>query len=287
LILGVDADAAREFKSLLSLESGGEAGKRGEGRRVEMTARAADGSEFPVEASISRIGTGEAEGFTGFFRDITERTRAGRRGALLKRELDHRVKNNLSTVIAILGETARRCESVPDLVRRASGRIRALAGLHEMLAAQKWDGAEVKELVSRTLAPYQTEGRGRILIAGEPTRIPGRAASALCMALHELATNAAKYGSLSSSAGSAEVSWKREERAGGEEGITLTWRESGGPPVRPPAQRGFGTELIENGIAFETGGSSTLEFAPGGIVCTIQIPLREEMDPVEPLERIL
>jgi two-component sensor histidine kinase len=225
-----------------------------------------------VEGSICRIGVAHAPRLTAFFRDITERARDERRQVLLMRELDHRVKNNLSSVIAILGESARRSESVPDLVRRASGRFRALASLHEMLAAHKWQGAEIRDLVARTLAPYEAEGRRRITVSGESVTVPGRAASALCMALHELATNAAKYGALSTPGGSAEVSWTSLADDSTAR-LVITWKEHGGPPVQSPAQRGFGTELIEDGIAFETGGKSRIEFAPGGLVCTIEIPL--------------
>lgn len=243
------------------------------GKRVEIMGMRADGTEFPLEVSICRVGADEPMRFTGFLRDITERTRAERHRILMTRELDHRVKNNLATVIAILGESARHGPSVEGLVKNATGRIRALAGLHEMLAAHRWQGADLLELVERTVAPYQGETGERVTIRGESLRISGRAASSLCMAVHELATNASKYGALSSASGRVEVSWRREWREGDGEWMVLTWEEKGGPPVTPPTHRGFGSELIETGVAFETGGCSVITFASTGVVCRIEAPI--------------
>lgn len=262
------------------------------GQRVETTAHRADGSEFPVEMSICRIGETEPPRFTGFIRDITERVRAEHHRELMTRELDHRVKNNLATVLAIVGESGRRSPSVPEVVRSVNGRLRALAGLHEMLAARKWQGAELGELVTRTLAPHRAivaraegppqepdpqpeppDSDGRVNIAGPPVTLSGRIASSVCMALHELATNASKYGALSAPGGRVDISWHVEPGDAGAERLLLTWKERGGPPVRVPSQRGFGSELIEGGIAFETGGHTTIDFAPTGVVCQMCIPL--------------
>ena len=143
-----------------------------------------------------------------------------------------------------------------------------------MLAARKWQGAELHELVSRTLAPYMSGARRRIVLDGPPVTVPGRAASSLCMAIHELATNAAKYGSLSTAEGAVSISWAIHDRPDGP-WLSLTWQEQGGPSVEPPAQRGFGSELIEDGIAFETGGNSVIDYKPEGVVCTIQMSCAE------------
>lgn len=242
------------------------------GKRTESAAMRADGTQFPVELSVCRVGTSDPARFTCFIRDITDRVRTERHRAFMTRELDHRVKNNLAAVIAILGESGRRSQTVDQLVRNASGRIRALASLHEMLAARNWQGAETSELVARTLAPYVAEGRRRVEIRGEEVTLPGRAASSLCMALHELATNAAKYGSLSAPGGAVAVSWRTDDRRHLGRWLVLEWEERGGPPVTRPAQRGFGSELIEDGVAFEAGGVSHIQYDPAGLKCRIEIP---------------
>lgn len=250
------------------------------GRRFETEALRADGSSFPVEVSISRIGVHRPPRFTGFIRDITERARADRQRRLMTRELDHRVKNNLFAVMAILTESARRTDSVPALVESVSGRLHALARLHELLANHAWESADLRDLLNVTLAPYR-EGAGRdadgaperVELDGPSVILPARVASTLCIALHELATNAAKYGSLSNGQGRVRIAWRTERGERGAERLILTWRESGGPPVAAPGRRGFGSELIEGGVRYETGGECRIRFEPGGVVCDIVAPL--------------
>lgn len=251
-----------------------------QGRRYETVVQRADGTTFPAEVSVCRVGSSEPARFTGFIRDITERARAEHHRQLMTRELDHRVKNNLSTVMAILGESARRADSKDRLVQSVAGRLRALASLHEMLAVRKWQGADVRELVERTLAPHRGRhgSADRVQISGDAVQVPGKIASALCMALHELATNASKYGALSVADGRVEVAWTVRQTSDAAPGastgsLVIDWREYNGPPVHAPSQRGFGSELIEGGIAFETGGRTELWFEPTGVRCTITIPL--------------
>lgn len=251
------------------------------GRRVETTAVRADGVTLPVELSITRIGDSNPPRFTGFIRDNTERDRADRQRRLMTRELDHRVKNNLFAVMAILSESARRTDSVSDLVESVSGRLHALARLHELLANHAWESADLHELLSTTLAPYR-DGSGpdadgapeRVELEGPQIVIPARTASTLCIALHELATNAAKYGSLSTVDGSVRVSWRTEDPGSDSEKLHLRWEERGGPLVSPPRRRGFGSDLIEGGVRFETDGSCEIRFDPEGVVCEIETPLR-------------
>ena len=251
------------------------------GRRVETTAVRADGVTLPVELSITRIGDSIPPRFTGFIRDNTERDRADRQRRLMTRELDHRVKNNLFAVMAILSESARRTDSVSDLVESVSGRLHALARLHELLANHAWESADLHELLSITLAPYR-DGSGpdangapeRVELQGPPIVIPARTASTLCIALHELATNAAKYGSLSTSDGRVRVSWRTEDSGSDSEKLHLRWEERGGPAVSTPQRRGFGSDLIEGGVRFETDGACQIRFDPDGVVCDIETPLR-------------
>jgi PAS domain S-box-containing protein len=255
-----------------------------EGRRYETVLQRANGETFPAEISVCRVAAPGPARFTGFIRDITERARAEHHRQLMTRELDHRVKNNLSTVMAILGESARRASTKDGLVQALTGRLRALATLHEMLSVRKWQGADLRDLVDRTLAPHRgklgPDANDRVQVHGEDVHIPGKVASALCMAIHELATNAAKYGALSVAEGRVDASWLVEAKpAQGEDcekTLVFEWREGNGPEVHPPGQNGFGTELIQGGIAFETGGTTQIAYERSGVRCTMRIPLARQ-----------
>ncbi len=254
---------------------------RGEilGKRIETMALRSDGTSFPVELCVSRVGSTNPPEFTGFIRDITERARAERQRKLMNRELDHRVKNNLFAVMAILNESARRASSIEELVTSVSGRLQALARLHELLGQQSWQSAPLDQLVRTTLEPYQSAARAeRVRIEGPGVLLGSAQASSLCVALHELATNAAKYGSLLSPTGTVDVSWNVHTSDADGETLRLTWKERGGPPVTAPRERGFGSLLIEDGLRFETGGRCEIEYQPEGVVCRIEMPLRAGED---------
>jgi PAS domain S-box-containing protein len=229
----------------------------------EVVGRRSDGSTFPMDLAVSEMRIDGERMFTGIVRDITDRKRAEQRQVFMMQELDHRVKNNLAAVLSIAEQTMSATTSLDQFRTAFTGRITALAHAHSALAASKWEGIELEELVHLTLEPYERRGSKRVHAEGPALRIPPEVASPLCMALHELATNAAKYGSLSAPQGRVEVRWTWLQ----DDGVRLQWQESGGPSVVTPQHRGFGTELIEGLISYELGGRSTIEYDPHGVKC--------------------
>lgn len=189
---------------------------------------------------------------------------------LMVHELNHRVKNSLAIVQAMTAQTLRRGE-IPDEVRDAlASRLVALASAHDVLTDEKWSGADLRDLIAQTAAPYTSlAGASPFVVEGPPVFLPPKAAIAMALAFHELATNAAKYGALSRPGGEVSVLWTL---IGPEtpEKLRLTWRERGGPAVPPPTRRGFGTRLIERGLASELKGQVRLDYAPEGLVCTLE-----------------
>lgn len=212
-------------------------------------------------------------GYRGAGSDVTERERASAQRELIMAELDHRVKNTLAVVKALVAQTARGAVSIEGFRADLEGRLRALADTHDLLRAERWRGASLHGLVTRALAPHDgPEERVRIETGPELSLAPP-AAAAIAMALHELATNAAKHGALSRPGGRVEVGWAAE---GGE--LVLRWRESGGPTVEPPRRRGFGREVIERGLAYELDARVRLDFAAEGVACEVRAPL-DQLDP--------
>jgi PAS domain S-box-containing protein len=201
--------------------------------------------------------------------DITERKAADEHLRLMINELNHRVKNSLATVQGITAQTLRRGE-VPDGVREAlAARLIALAEAHDVLTDEKWSGAALADLVAQAAAPYVSlRGVSPFRVEGPGVFVPPKTAIALALAFHELATNAAKYGALSTPEGRVSVAWNVRGSPRGRE-LRLTWRESGGPPVRTPDKSGFGTRLIQNGLAAELQGVVSLDYPPTGFVCVM------------------
>ena len=219
-----------------------------------------------------RIAPKQEGGITLSFSDVTERHEAARHRELLIHELNHRVKNTLAVVQATAHQTLRRTD-VPAEVRDAfEGRLAALAGAHDMLIRRNWDSAYLDELLETVLAPFAQEARERIVISGPKLRLPAKTAVSFALAIHELATNAAKYGALSNEEGRVSVGWllARKDAAGW---LKLRWEEAGGPPVRRPPRRGFGSRMIEKALAAELGGQVRLNFEEGGVTCAIDAPL--------------
>ncbi|CAN7306264.1 PAS domain-containing protein [Phenylobacterium sp. LjRoot219] len=219
---------------------------------------------------------GECVRLIGTAIDITVRKAGDEHMRLMVNELNHRVKNSLATVQAITAQTLRRGE-VPEAVRDAlASRLIALAGAHDVLTDEKWSGAELSELAGQAAAPYiSLSGTSPFEIQGPSVFLPPKTAIALALAFHELATNAAKYGALSAPGGSVRIAWRVERAAGGRE-LRLTWQESGGPQVRPPERTGFGTRLIQRGLASELQGQVSLDFRPTGLVCVVEAHLPDE-----------
>ena len=189
---------------------------------------------------------------------------------LLINELNHRVKNTLSTVQSIASQTFRHNDSGKDAIEKFSARLVSLGRAHNILSDEKWDSAQVSELVEHALSHHSGKDGTRIHAAGPGLRLGPRSALMVAMALHELATNAAKYGALSNERGRIFIDWGPSEA---NVQLRLTWRETGGPTVTKPERSGFGTKLIESG-ADQIDGKAVLDYRPEGLVCTIECPMR-------------
>ncbi|MDB5504524.1 MAG: histidine kinase [Tardiphaga sp.] len=190
--------------------------------------------------------------------------------ALLVEELNHRVKNTLAVLQAIASQTFR---SASKEERSAfEGRLGALAKAHDLLSQEKWAGADVQDVVNRVLEPYAQIGSRRVRISGPKVPLAPPRAVMMSMILHEIATNAAKYGALSNDAGTVSIAWQLLLEPAGEK-LQLSWIESGGPRVHAPTRKGFGSRLIERGARDQLGGSATADFLPTGVVYTIESAL--------------
>jgi two-component sensor histidine kinase/PAS domain-containing protein len=197
----------------------------------------------------------------GASRDLSERKQAEEFQRLLTNELNHRVKNTLATVQSIVNQTLRGAADLDAARTAVNARIVSLANAHDLLTARNWSAADVADLVARAVQPFAT---GQIDIDGPSLDVSPSQALALSLALHELATNAAKYGALSGPEGRVDLRWQVQD-----DQLTMSWRERGGPTVLPPSRRGFGSRLIENALSRDLDGQSRLEFSPEGVTCCI------------------
>ena len=188
---------------------------------------------------------------------------------LLINELNHRVKNTLATVQSIAAQTFRSSTvRTGDARRKFEARLGSLGRAHNILSEEKWASAEVGDIVVSVLEPHEPKDGNRLRVSGPLTRLAPGAAVMLSMVLHELATNAVKYGALSNDGGHISIEWEEL----GNKRLRLTWRETGGPPAQPGERKGFGSLLIEEAFAQQVGGSATLEYTPQGVVCTLECP---------------
>lgn len=236
-----------------------------------------DGSRLDVEVAAVRCAYEGREAVQVVFLDISERKRAERRQSLMMAELDHRVKNNLATVLSIAENSLQTATSLEEFGRAFTGRVAALGRMHALLARSRWEGISLRALMEQTLEAYGHDERAEVVLDGPDHVLPARATSPLCMAMHELATNAAKYGALSTPGGRVEVRWTvTEDPPPGGVRVHIRWRESGGPTVSLPSRRGFGSTLIEELIRYELDGSATLRFAGPGVECDIEFTVAEE-----------
>jgi PAS domain S-box-containing protein len=211
---------------------------------------------------------GVARRLAGVSLDITESKRADERQKLLVNELNHRVKNSLATVQSIAAQTLRSSTS-PEFFREAfETRLIALSQTHDLLTRESWAGASLREVFDVELHALAEEDRVSFGYDAD-VRLNPKAAVALGMGIHELATNAAKYGALSVDAGRIEVAWTQQDDL-----LRLAWTERGGPPVTPPDRRGFGARLLERGLAAELSGGVELTYDAEGLVCQMALPLR-------------
>ncbi|RXF68463.1 PAS domain-containing sensor histidine kinase [Hansschlegelia zhihuaiae] len=219
---------------------------------------------------------GAPSGYFSVTTDISERKEQERIRAWLLAELNHRVKNNLSTVQAIAHHAIGSTSSLEEFERVFNARLMALSRAHDLLMRETWTSAALEDLVSDTLAPFALDDDRRIMIGGPEVRLSPTAAVTMTLAFHELATNAAKFGALSRPEGRVSVEWSIDRsRNGG--AIDLEWREADGPIVAPPQRRGFGSRLIERGAARELGGRVSLQFDPAGVACAFHLPLSQKI----------
>jgi two-component system CheB/CheR fusion protein len=244
---------------------------RSEGRWAgELHQITRDGRRVTVEAELEM---GELDGrrlVLESARDITDRKTWERTQEMMLAELSHRVRNTLAVVQSIASQTIRSSDSAEQFVERFEGRLQALARSHRLLV-DPWEGADIEALAREQLEAHLSGDTSRLRIAGAPLRMSPDAAVPLGLVLHELATNAAKYGAWSQQGGFVELTWSAGERRG-KPVVTLFWREAGGPAVTAPARVGFGSRLIESAIP---NSRVSREFSPKGVECRIEAPLPE------------
>lgn len=225
-----------------------------------------------VAAVAAFDGLGALTRLSGVTTDVTDRKEAETRQVLLAREVDHRAKNTLAVVQAIV-RLARR-DSVEDYSRAIEGRITALAHTHELLSQSRWEGASIERLVTEEIAPYQGEGEPRVSASGPSFLLRPEQAQVVALALHELATNAAKYGSLSVEGGQVDIRWSEDDGL-----LTLTWAERGGPAVVKPKKSGFGTKIITS-LGANSRDKVQFDWQPGGLKFALSLRCAEPAAPV-------
>ncbi len=226
---------------------------------------------FSINARPVTGPSGAVLEWVGVHADITDARRAEERRKLLLDELNHRVKNSLATVQSIAMHTLGSADSPAAFFGEFNDRLMALSEAHNLLTRSDWQGASLRDLITQELAPYLGVDGSRVALRGSDVRLNPKETLALGMVLHELATNAAKYGSLSTDDGLVDVTWENCED-GADSVLRLIWTESGGPPVKSPSRRGFGSRLIERGLNHELAATTTLSFRPSGVECAIAFP---------------
>ena len=202
--------------------------------------------------------------------DVTEREHVEEHKNLLIRELDHRLKNMLSVISVIASRTQETSSSMTDFVTALDGRIKALMTTHELLSRRGWHGISLVDLVRQELAPYASANNTEI--NGSDEILSADAGQVIGMVLHELATNAAKYGALSNKDGRVWVCWRQQPNGQGENQLRLEWQECGGPPVVPQCHCGYGSSVIRDLIPYELGGTVELVHRREGVRCNLEIP---------------
>ena len=234
----------------------------------ETVRRCKDGSLINVSLTISPIkgAEGKVVGAVKIARDITRQKRAEAQVIVLAREAEHRAKNLLANVRSMVHLSQ---SDTPEGLRKAiEGRIEALANVHSLFVQSRWEGAELGRLVEQELSPYSSRGRRRARIEGPSTMLNPELAQAMAIALHELATNAAKYGALSVADGYVRVEWSHAA----DRRLVLRWTEAGGPPVKPPTRSGFGTNVMDAMLRGHLKGEVRLDWRAEGLACEIVIP---------------
>lgn len=238
----------------------------------EISYRRKNGSLFWSAILISpvRNENGDVVQHFASFVDLTDHKREQAQSRMLIDELNHRVKNTLATVQSIVWQALRNSSDIDVIRDSIESRLFALSRSHDLLTRENWEGAGLFDLVKAALEPFGI-GNGpseHFIITGGNIRVSPKVALALGIAFHELATNAVKYGAFSNKAGSVQISWTIEPSPEGDR-LHLRWQEKDGPPVAPPSRKGFGSRVIERGLAHELEGTVNLDYRTAGIVCTI------------------
>jgi len=237
------------------------------GTGLDLVGRRADGTAFPVDIMLNPLQHLAEPMVLAVVRDMTERQTTEQ---LVGREVNHRAKNILSVVQAMVQQTkASSCEEYVSLLNQ---RIRSLSASYDLLVNNKWQNVSLTELVHAQLAHFSDLLDGRIAVRGPELRITSAAAQAIGMALHELSTNAAKYGALSTDAGHVDIVWRLERSSAGSHRFTMEWSEKGGPTVVAPMQRGFGWSVLYQLTKIALGADVTLDYAPTGVVWRLGCP---------------
>ena len=235
-----------------------------------------DRSEFWATVFVNPVFNREGKIIHHFasFIDLTKHKEEQEHSKMLIAELNHRVKNTLSTVQSIIRQALRANAAPHEIMEMLKSRISALSRSHDLLSRENWKGAGIRDILDQTLEPFSIIGKrtDRIKITGANIRCPPKAALALAIVFNELATNAIKYGSLSNDDGTVHIDWELGSSSNGKH-LALIWQEFGGPKVKLPIHRGFGTRVIERGLTHELGGSSQIKFLPDGLLCKISIPM--------------
>jgi two-component sensor histidine kinase/response regulator RpfG family c-di-GMP phosphodiesterase len=221
---------------------------------------------------VSRDADGKPLRMNGVTVDVTDRRRAEERQLLLAREVDHRAKNMLAVVLSVLRLT--KAKSTPEFISTVEGRIHALAATHNLLSATRWQGANLRQIVDEEMAPYRADHRERVVAEGPAAMLLPATAQAVALALHELATNAAKYGALSTEAGKLQVKWSINSEA-----LEFEWIETGGPPAKPPSSLGFGLSIVRSSIEAQFRGGVVYDWRSEGLRCRLVIPRAQIVNP--------
>lgn len=292
ILFGIDAEGTFTLSEGLGLESMGAGAGEVVGKSVyhvyrnypiilEQVNSALSGIESHV---LSHIGDqcfelwftpvcdddGEVLGLSGVAVDITRRNKLEQQQTIMMSELDHRVKNNISAVISLVGLSKQGSHTIDEFVQTLDGRLHALAVAHSTLAKSHWNGAWMRDILSLTLQPYMVGHVNRIQFKGPDIELPGTLARPMCMVIHELATNAAKYGSLSSTEGSVLIT---TEKNASNLSAKISWVETDGPPLSDEIETGTGTSLLKGLVEHEMHGQITMNYSKDGLICQIEIPL--------------
>jgi len=267
LARGIESDAGDEIRAAFAGTFDSE---------PEISFKRNDGTQFCASLFISPVCADDGTVIQHFISlvDITAAREKQAHCEMLIDELNHRVKNTLSTVQSITRQALRGATDPATIRESIQSRILALSRSHDLLSHQNWEGASVREVVNAALEPFKNASGSaeRFQLDGPEVRLPPKATLALGIAFHELATNAVKYGAFSNeNAGRVAVDWSLDGAPAGDR-LRIRWQESGGPPVAPPDHRGFGSQVLERGLAHELSGTVKLDYRREGVACLIDLP---------------